>query len=140
MTGVVQKMMVSPVDKNLVLFMGSHGVNWKSPDCGQTVVAMNQGRPVSEFQFHPTQRDSLLAVAWSKCDDYEDEPCKLQKELYVSHNLGEDWDLIEDYVVQFQWAYLDSSFQGIFNPNRIILAHEPQGAGHQNLTKWSKQV
>ena len=30
--------------------------------------------------------------------------------------------------------------KGIVNENRIILAHEPKGDGHQNLTKWSKRV
>jgi len=69
--------MLSPVDKNLVLLIGTHGINWKSIDCGENMIAMNQGRQVSEFQFHPVIRESLLAVAWSKCEDYEDEPCTL---------------------------------------------------------------
>jgi len=69
--------MASPIDKNLILFIGTHGVNWKSPDCGDTIIAMNSGRPVSEFEFHPTIRDYLLAIAWSRCEDYVDEPCSL---------------------------------------------------------------
>lgn len=36
--------MLSPVDKNLVLFVGTHGINWKSVDCGENIIAMNQGR------------------------------------------------------------------------------------------------
>jgi len=48
----------------------------------------------------------------------------------VSFDLGEEWKLIEDYVVQFAWGYLDDSFKGVVHPDRIILAHEPKGEGH----------
>jgi hypothetical protein len=44
--------------------------------------------------------------------------------------LGENWKLIEDYVVQFSWATLDESFIGKIPKERIILAHEPYGVGH----------
>jgi hypothetical protein len=40
--------------------------------------------------------------------------------------LGQNWVLIEDYVVQFSWAAFDISFTNI-PKSRIILAHDPEG-------------
>ncbi len=64
-------MIVSEVDKELMIFVGTHEINWKTENCGKTIFAMNQGRPVEEFQFHPVKRDWLLAAAWSKCSDFD---------------------------------------------------------------------
>lgn len=97
--GGVKEIKVSKADPNKMIFLGTQNINWKTSDCGQTLVAMNQGRNVQEFQFHPSESDWLLAAAWSKCEDYEGEPCKVIKELYYTINFGEDWTLIEDYVV-----------------------------------------
>lgn len=49
-------------------------------------------------------------MAWSKCEDYEDTACSLMKELFHSPDLGENWDLIEDYVIQFQWGCVSKDF------------------------------
>lgn len=99
---------------------------------------MNQGRNVQEFQFHPKEKDWLLAAAWSKCEDYEGEPCKVVKELYYSQNFGEEWTLIEDYVVQFGWA---TQLNHFMVPNqRILVALDPEGEGHQKLKGWSNTV
>lgn len=42
-------MIASDVDKELMIFVGTHEINWKTENCGKTVLAMNQGRPVEEF-------------------------------------------------------------------------------------------
>ena len=83
--------------------MGTHGINWKSSNCGATITGMNQGRKVREFQFHPTEKNWLLASAYTNCEDFDGEPCKIYKELFVSYDLGEDWTLIKNYVYQFSW-------------------------------------
>lgn len=83
--------------------MGSEGVNWITEDCAANVRAMNQGRNVNEFLLHPSERTWLLAAAWSLCEDFVDQPCTIYKELFVSFDLGQDWKLLEDYVVQFSW-------------------------------------
>ena len=101
--GFVKKLIKSPADDSLVIFQGSEGINWVTEDCGVTIKAMNQGRNVNEFQFHPTERTWLLAAAWSLCSDFVDEPCKIFKELFISFDLGQNWKAIEDYVVQFSW-------------------------------------
>ena len=64
---------------------------------------MNQGRKVEEFQFHPTERNWLLATAWTRCEDFGDEPCRKYKELFVSKDLGLTWTVVADYVFQFSW-------------------------------------
>ena len=50
----MQKIKISPVDKNLIFFLGSKGINWYSEDCGETLKALNNGRAIHEFEFHPT--------------------------------------------------------------------------------------
>ena len=65
-----------------------------------------QGRKVQEFLFHPSEREWLMAAAWSICEDYTDVPCKIVKELFVTQDLGENWEQIGEYVVQYQWLVL----------------------------------
>jgi hypothetical protein len=69
--GEVRDLIVSPVDPNLIIIHGSHEVNWKTENCGGDLIAMNNGRPVDEFLFHPFKRDWVLAAAWSTCADFE---------------------------------------------------------------------
>jgi len=44
--------------------------------------------------FHPIQRSWALAGSWTSCSEFQDEPCKIYKELYITKNLGEDWDYL----------------------------------------------
>ena len=39
--GEVKDIIVSPVDENILIFVGTHEVNWKTENCGGDVVAMN---------------------------------------------------------------------------------------------------
>jgi hypothetical protein len=84
--------------------IGSTGVNWYSEDCAKTVRALNHGRAIYEFQFHPLVREWGLAAAWTKCSDFSKEACKIYKELFITKNLGQTWEFVTDYVVQFSWA------------------------------------
>jgi len=78
----------SPVDPNLIIIMGTHEINWRTETCGDTVVAMNNGRKVDEFIFHPVKRDWILAAAWSKCSDFEyEEDCEVQTKLDIQGGL-----------------------------------------------------
>lgn len=52
--GLVHKMMQSPADDNYVVFLGTTGINWVSKDCGGEIGALNSGKRVQEFMFHPT--------------------------------------------------------------------------------------
>ena len=84
--GVVNKIQRSPVDPQLVIFLGTEGVNWISPDCGATVNAIGLTRQMREFQFHPTDANLILASAWSKCPNLNEPntPCFVTKDLMLS--------------------------------------------------------
>jgi hypothetical protein len=133
-------MMPSPVDKSLYIFLGSEGVNWITQDCGKNIKAIDQGRPIHEFIFHPTEKNWVLASAWTKCDDPTQENCKTFKELFFSDNLCENWKLLTTYVVQFQWAYVDFSFTNFVPKERIIVSHEANAKGNQKLSGWSEKI
>jgi len=86
-----------------MIFLGSHGINWVTTDCGVSVKALNHGRTIQEYVFHPTEKEWGLASAFSLCEDYANEPCKITKEVYVTKDLGKNWNLFGSYVVQFGW-------------------------------------
>lgn len=87
-------MIQNPVDDSLVVFLGTSGINWVSEDCGGNIRALNSGKKIQEFMFHPIQRSWALAGSWTSCSEFQDEPCKIYKELYITKNLGEDWDYL----------------------------------------------
>ena len=102
--GSVSRIIQSPVDPNLLIFIGTHGINWIGEDCGRKIRALNHGRKIKEFILHPTERNWGLASAFTLCEDFTNgEPCKIYKELFVTRDLGETWDMLADYVTQFDW-------------------------------------
>lgn len=91
---------MSPVDPNLVFFMGSNGINWLSEDCANTFKPLNNGRKIHEFQFHPAQRNWALASILTQCKDFEDtKDCEIYKEVYYTQDLGTHWNFLADHVV-----------------------------------------
>jgi len=40
-TGRVSSMLPSPVDPNMVIFLGTEGINWITESCGASVRAIN---------------------------------------------------------------------------------------------------
>ncbi len=42
-------MELSPLDKNVVIFLGSEGVNWLTEDCGNTIKPFGINRNFREF-------------------------------------------------------------------------------------------
>jgi len=41
-----------------------------------------------------------LAAAWSKCKDFDSEDeCEIYKEVYVSQDLGDSWQVLEKFIV-----------------------------------------
>lgn len=139
--GQVTKLLLSPVDKRLIVMLGNKGINWFSDDCGKSVWALNYGRPINDFQFHPVKRDWGLAASWTSCTDLENEPCELYKQLYYTTNF-KDWEFITDYVVQFAWAQtgLDANLQANIPNERVYVTYIPNASGHQYLKGWSNKV
>jgi photosystem II stability/assembly factor-like uncharacterized protein len=42
--GKVHKMIQSPADDDVVVFLGTHGINWVTEDCGENLRALNAGK------------------------------------------------------------------------------------------------
>jgi len=140
--GKVSRIIESPVDKSLLIFLGTHGINWIGEDCGRKVKALNHGRKIQEYLFHPTERNWGLASAYTLCEDFQNgEPCKIYKELFLTKDLGESWDLLGSYIVQFSWGVFDESHIRAGIPKeRILITLELRGKGSQKNTGWSYKV
>lgn len=75
------------------------------------------------------------------CEDFINEPCRVYKELFVTTDLGETWNLIGSYILQFGWGIQNVSHieKGI-PKERILLSYEPRGKGDQKHVGWSYKV
>ena len=83
-----------PLTNKLTIFLdlGTNGINWVTEDCGANLRALNSGKRIHEFHFHPNQRSWALAAGWTSCADFaDDEPCEIYKELYITKDLGNSW-------------------------------------------------
>lgn len=140
--GKVSKILESPVDKSLLIFLGTHGINWIGEDCGKKIKALNQGRKIQEFQFHPTERDWGLATAFTLCEDFtEGEPCRIYKELYITKDLGINWHHLGSYVHQFSWGSVDEArIKSGIPKERILVTIEIRGKGHQRQDGWNYKI
>lgn len=90
--GHIKRMYQSPVDQSLIVFIGSTGINWITEQCGNGLKALNSGKRIHEFQFHPFQRNWATAAGWTSCAEFnDDEPCEIYKEIYLTKDLGASW-------------------------------------------------
>ena len=99
----IEKLVTSKADPKLLAFLGKQGQNWYSEDCGKTVKALNYNKPITNFQFNPKKRAWGLAESWTKCVE-ADLDCIESKTLYITKDLGENWEALLDHVVQFSWG------------------------------------
>ena len=68
--GKIYQIIQNPKDKNLTIFLGTSGINYIGENCGNNITAINHGRRINEFIFHPTERNWALASAYTICDDF----------------------------------------------------------------------
>ena len=122
--------------------VGTTGINWVSEDCGANIRALNAGKKVQEYQFHPLNREWALAASWTNCAEFGDEPCRIYKELYYTKNLGEEWNYMTNYVFDFEWG--TSKLAKDYMPDeRVFLTRDPTNTGHQSTSKkvnWSTKI
>ena len=138
-------MMQSPIDDNLVVFTGTNGINWVTEDCGANLRALNSGKRIHEFQYHPKQRSWALAAGWTSCADFaDDEPCEIYKELYVTKDLGNSWQYLKSYVFDFAWGttkYSSTLGKTKNVESRIFITNDPDLKGHQKTReRWKQSV
>lgn len=99
--GVVRKIVQSNQNKNVLFFIGTKDINWITQDCGKTVTAFNQGRPIEDLFFHPIDPNWIIATAFTT---EEDESEATYKELFYSTNGGYSWKFLLDFVEQVAWG------------------------------------
>lgn len=110
--------------------------------------ALNSGKKIHEFHFHPKQRGWALAAGWTSCADFaDDEPCEIYKELYVTKDLGASWQYLKSYVFDFAWGYtvysagLTPPFNALNVESRVFITHDPKLKGHQKTReRWKQSV
>lgn len=105
--------------------------------------ALNSGKKIHEFLFHPTQKNWALAAGWTSCAEFaDDEPCEIYKELYLTKDLGNTWQYMKSYVFDFAWG--SSTFSANLPKNveqRIFITHDPDMKGHQKTReRWKQSV
>lgn len=112
--------------------LGKNGVNWVTEDCGANIRALNAGKVIEEFKFHPNDRNHALAASWTNCKKVEDDNCTVYKELYATQNLGKDWKYLTNYVFDFEWG-VSKKTSGIkvhVPEERIFITKEIQTSDH----------
>ena len=127
------------------MLQGTNGINWVSEDCGANIKALNSGKRIQEFLFHPTQRSWALAASWTTCAEFVDEPCRIYKELYYTTDVGENWTYLTNYVFDFEWGQSPKAVEdGIKIPDeRIFVTRDASNKKHQNTSRklaWSTKI
>lgn len=139
--GIVNNIIVSPVDPDLILFTGTELISWISLDCGRTISVISTKKQLREFQFHPFEKDWLLAASWNRCsaDDFGS-PCVTYKELLLSQDTGISWHSIASYIHQFSWGVRSQNMAKYVPKERILASFEPNAKGHQSLSSWNTEA
>eukprot|EP01017_Pseudomicrothorax_dubius_P047392 TRINITY_DN8513_c0_g1_i1.p1 TRINITY_DN8513_c0_g1~~TRINITY_DN8513_c0_g1_i1.p1 ORF type:complete len:788 (-),score=111.71 TRINITY_DN8513_c0_g1_i1:1083-3446(-) len=114
-----------PSNHEMIIFVGSKGVNWVTEDCGKTARKLALGKGIIEIDFHPTEEKWIIASSWTKCEDFIETSCEIYKELFVSRDMGEHWNLIASGVIQFSW--FPSLEDNEASKRRILLLSQNHG-------------
>ena len=135
-TGKVGRIKQSPIDPSLLIFIGTQQISWIVENCGDKITANILGRPVSDWVFHPIERNWALVSADSVCEDFinSGEPCRIVRELYVTQTLGNDWKLLGDYIKEYAWGVNSLNVKKGIPKERILLTYLPGGRGSQKKT------
>lgn len=107
--------------------------------------ALNSGKRIQEFLFHPTQRTWALAASWTTCAEFQDEPCRIYKELYYTKDVGENWTYITNYVFDFEWGQSNVAVENGFHipDERVWVTRDATNKKHQNTSRklsWSLDI
>lgn len=123
-TVAVDTVMVSPVDKTIVLIVGSKRNHFISEDSANTFRRLRYKSSIHNFHFHPTRSKYAIFSTWTdacysgssssggssgsggsgssgRASGRGDE-CNHQ--LFYTRDLGRSFKLVADYVVQFSWG------------------------------------
>ncbi|PHJ19881.1 sortilin, partial [Cystoisospora suis] len=155
-TVAVDTVMVSPVDKTIVLIVGSKRNHFISEDSANTFRRLRYKSSIHNFHFHPTRSKYAIFSTWTdacysgssssggssgsggsgssgRASGRGDE-CNHQ--LFYTRDLGRSFKLVADYVVQFSWGdkKLGNTDHIFFTQHRGRAGDQPRYGG------WSKNV
>ncbi|CBZ51174.1 putative sortilin [Neospora caninum Liverpool] len=139
----VDSIIVSPVDKRVVLIVGSKRNHFISEDSAATFRRLKYKNTIHNFHFHPTRPKFAILSTWtdacyasggSGTSRTIQQDCNHQ--LFYTRDLGRSFKLVADYVVQFSWGdkKLGNTDHIFFTQHRGRSGDQPRYGG------WSKNV
>lgn len=136
---VVDSIMASPVNKNIIVVVGTHRNHFVSEDAAVSFRKIQYSSTIHNFHFHPTRPSYALLSTWtdpcySKTGSRRGAECNHQ--LYYTPDLGRTFKLIGEYVVQFSWGDKKIGVQD----NIYFTQHRGKSGDQPRYGGWSKNV
>ncbi|EUD69404.1 hypothetical protein C922_00267 [Plasmodium inui San Antonio 1] len=133
----VDLIMVNPVNKNIILIVGNQKNHFISEDSGETFRLINYKNKINFWQFHSTKTHWALVSSWtSACYSTNEKSAECMQTLSVTKDLGRTFQLIDIYVVQFNWGDKDTHSEDTVYYTR----HKNRNGHQQRFSGWSKDV
>jgi len=141
---IVESVKSSPVDKNVVMVVGTKRNHFISINAGETWRRVRQRSTIHTWLFHKKKANWALLSTWTDAcsakrrssSSSEDSSGPCNHMLYITKDLGRTFTLVTSYVVQFSWGDPEHRQQ-----DRIYFSHFRQKKGDQpKLYSWSENV
>ncbi|EEA07756.1 BNR/Asp-box repeat-containing protein [Cryptosporidium muris RN66] len=132
---LVKSISINPVDKNIILIVGSKYNHFISINAGETFRRISHTGTIHTWLFHPSKSRYALFSSWtdgcqksilSNLKKNSTTNSKCIHQLFVTKDLGLSFTRVIDYVVQFHWDTNKNS-----NTNRIFFTHHRKKQGDQ---------
>ena len=100
----------SPVDENIVIFIGVDIVTWVSESCGAEAKPIHSFETIINVKFHPMEREWILFSSLSIFSLKNDENSGNTFNLYFSKRIGSPLKLLRNNVVDYSWGIEDHTY------------------------------
>ncbi|KAJ1609757.1 putative sortilin [Cryptosporidium canis] len=141
----IKSITVNPVDKNIILIVGSKHSHFISSNAGETFRRISHSGTIHTWIFHPNRPKLALFSSWTEgCNKSFLHTLKKSSssgnrcvhQLFVTKDLGATYQKIVDYVVQFHWDGNNKA-----NQNRVFFTHHRKKQGDQpRFGGWMKTI
>ena len=86
-----------------------------------------------------------MAASWTTCAEFDDEPCRIYKEIYYTKDIGENWNYITNYVFDFEWGQSNVAVENGYEipDDRVWVTRDPNNKKHQSKGRrmnWSVDI
>lgn len=136
-TTAVDLIMVNPINKNIVLVIGAQNSHYISEDAGETFKLINYKNKINFWQFHNKKAHWALVSSWTaSCFSTDNTSGECMQTLSLTQDLGANFQLIDIYVVQFNWGDVSSHSEDTIYYTR----HRNRNGHQQRFSGWSKDV